>query len=47
MAEAIRCLKEYMLTVRINKDVFDDMQKEISKLRRDKEALMSHHKQSL
>jgi hypothetical protein len=24
--EAIRNLKEYLLTVRINKDVFDDMQ---------------------
>ena len=47
VSEAIRCLKEYMLTVRINKDVFDSMQKEITKLRKEKEAILSHHKDSL
>ena len=43
VGEAIRCLKEYLLTVRINRDVFDDMQKEICELRKDKEALILHH----
>lgn len=42
--EAIRCLKQYLQTVRINKDVFYDMQKEIEVLRREKEAIMTHHK---
>lgn len=47
ISESIRCLKEYMLTVRINRDVFEDMQKEITKLRKEKEAILSHHKDSL
>lgn len=45
--QVIRHLKEYLMTVKINRDVFDDMQKEIFNLRKEKEAVITHHKETL
>jgi hypothetical protein len=44
---AISDVKMYLQTIKINKEVFSDMQEEIRKLQREKDSVVSKHRMVL